>query len=181
MANLATALFGIASAERLIGVMPRVMISFRNCRLLVVLALWAMPYSTYAGGTIDLHELDSLFSAAGSNQGAEIYAGVPCGCMGRGSLGISFQSAGWRKNGALFIQGAGSKQQSRSRGGPLYKRTIPQLQGGGVARITNVRSREAGRAFGYAVTARRFYNAGSSVLSPKSRNLSLQTQSVDMC
>ena len=159
--------------------MPRVMISFRNCRLLVVLALWARPYSTYAGGTIDLHELDSLFSE--QPEATKALRSTPCGCMGRGSLGISFQSAGGRKNGALFIQGAGSKQQSRSRGGPLYKRTIPQLQGGGVARITNVRSREAGRAFGYAVTARRFYNAGSSVLSPKSRNLSLQTQSVDMC
>lgn len=42
--------------------MSRVMIFYRNCRSLVALALWAMPYSTYAGGTIDLHELDFLFS-----------------------------------------------------------------------------------------------------------------------
>jgi len=114
VANLATALFGIASAERLIGVMPRVMISFRNCRLLVVLALWAMPYSTYAGGTIDLHELDSLFS-----------------------------------------------EQPEATKGLRFTLEFP--------------------AVAYAVTARRFYNAGSSVLSPMSRNLSLQTQSVDMC
>jgi hypothetical protein len=38
------------------------MISSRVCRSLVALAVWAMPYSTYAGGTIDLHELDSLLS-----------------------------------------------------------------------------------------------------------------------
>src|SRR6266576_4869383 len=98
--------------------------------------------------------------------------------MGRGSLGISFQSAGWRKNGTLFIQGAGSKQQSRSRGSPLYKRTIPQLQGGGVARITNVRSREAGRAFSYAATARRFYNTRPSFMSTMKPNPSLCTKLV---
>ena len=42
--------------------MLRTIISSHVCCSLVALAVWAMPYSTYAGGTIDLHELDSLFS-----------------------------------------------------------------------------------------------------------------------
>jgi hypothetical protein len=100
VANLATALFGIASAERLIGVMPRVMISFRNCRLLVVLALWARPYSTYAGVTIDLHELDSLFSEQPeATKGLRFTLEFPAVAWAEVRLGSHFKALGGARMG----------------------------------------------------------------------------------
>ena len=80
--------------------MLRAVISSHVCCSLVALAVWAMPYSTYAGGTIDLHELDSLFSEQPeATKGLRFTLEFPAVAWAEVRLGSHFKALGGARMG----------------------------------------------------------------------------------